>query len=1126
MRTTAQPDALTARRVDEICDRFERAWRGGKSPRIETHLQDTEGAVRGLLLRELLLLEIDLRLESTERPAKEEYLERFPSEAALIEEIFQELTQSHPTAAATTIGAADSSSTPPAPAAETGVPPELETFGDYDVLEQLGCGGMGVVYRARQRSANRIVALKLIRQDRLSGLPGSYRKEIVDRFHNEALATASLDHDHIVTVYEVGEIDGQHFFSMQYVGGPTLYQVLAKGPMRGRDAAKKLIPVARALHAAHQRGVLHRDVNPRNLLVDPRDNRLLVADFGLAKLREADVALTQAGTTFGSPPYMAPEQVRDAANVTEAADIYGLGATLYMMLTGRPPFQAATVADTLCQVLAEQPAAPRELNPAVDRDLDTISMKCLEKDPARRYASAEEVAEELERFVRREPIRARPIGPLGRFARWCRRNPTLAAVVIVSAVLLTIAATVATAAAFRASAALRGEMEQRKLAEDRRRLAEDRYRLAESRLDRTLDIMDGQMRFLWENPAMKSKGLEKPRREQLQRAADLYDELVTERPNNPGLLADQATAHYRLADISDETGQSEKAEEEFQTALGIQQRVCRMAPANDAYKRDRAESFAALGRLYRKIGEFDKAEGAAQEALQICLKLSEEDPENRRELADSYAELGDIVDKVGSPKDVLLLRAEEFKIRDQLAKRHSDKGQYQRDLAACLRSLADAHWRQRESDDARRCYEAALKICRALDLEESPENHDALAQACSAMGVFYQKTGRPDEAVGLLQEAQKIMDALAEEHRDVPRYRSNQALGLHALADVCQKNQRLEEAESALQSAIRICRALVNDYPRPDYRSDLARVHISLGTLYADTDRIELAQNAFEMAAAELATLLKECPKVREYGDLSVGLSETCRTLGERAQNDGALEEACRWYATALDAGLKVEQERPQDPEARWLVMFTAYLRAELLGMLGRHADALADWELAIERAPPERLQDLQMESAVALAQSGDHAAAAAKAEEILSRQAAEAPGDLAVSAARVLAQAAEAAGLDADLDKPTAQQQREMYLSKAIDYLRKAHRAGFFEGQEARERLRSEPDLDPLREHDDFRKLLEEIGVDPDAEPQTAQPRVARGASVGNGLCAVPRSWRPHRTVSFGAYPKAPLFV
>ena len=217
------------------------------------------------------------------------------------------------------------------------------------------------------------------------------------------------------------------------------------------------------------------------------------------------------------------------------------------------------------------------------------------------------------------------------------------------------------------------------------------------------------------------------------------------------------------------------------------------------------------------------------------------------------------------------------------------------------------------------------------------------------------------------------------------------------------------------------------------------------------------------------------------------------------SQQENAFQEACRWYAAALDARQKVEQERPQDVDSREFVFRTACQRAELLGMLDRHADALADWQLAIEGATPEIRQAVQMvamEAAVALAQSGDHATAAAKAEEILNAQGAGAPSDLAVSAGRVLAQAARAAELDSDLDKPTAEQQRETYLSRAIDYLREAHRAGFFGEDQAREWLRSDPDLDPLRQHDEFRKLLRQIGLDPDPKPkigpEALQPPVA----------------------------------
>ena len=378
-----------------------------------------------------------------------------------------------------------------------GESPAAQRFGDYDLLQELGHGGMGVVFLARQRTADRMVALKLIRRDYLAQLSDKWRDEMMQRFRTEVRAAASVDHEHIVTVYEVGEVEGQPFFSMQYVPGTSLREILAKGPLENRVAAKYLMPVARAIHSAHQQGVLHRDLKPGNLLIDSRSDRALVADFGLAKLLEADTEVTKAGVTLGSPPYMSPEQARDASHVTRAADVYSLGATLYHMLTGRPPLQAATVAETLCQVLQREPALPHELNAAVDRDLEAVCMKCLEKEPARRYASADELADELERYLNGQPVRARPIGHVGRLWRWCRNNRLTASLVLAFITILAIAAVVATTGFILASLVLRREARQLQL-------TEQNFRLARQAVERNVDLVT-------EEPLMKSRGLERLR---------------------------------------------------------------------------------------------------------------------------------------------------------------------------------------------------------------------------------------------------------------------------------------------------------------------------------------------------------------------------------------------------------------------------------------------------------------------------------------------------------------------------------------------------------------------------------------------------------------------------------------
>jgi len=301
-------------------------------------------------------------------------------------------------------------------------------LGEYLLLEELGRGGMGVVYRAVQPAADRVVALKVIRPDKLEGRTDSDRRGALDRFLTEARATARLTHDHLVTVFDVGEAQGCPYYAMRLVEGRSLSEILRDGPLANRRAAAYLEPICRAIQEAHDQGIVHRDIKPGNILVEARGDRPLITDFGLAKWTGDGRDVTLAGEVFGSPPYMAPEQARDAATAVAAADIYGLGATLYHAVTGRPPFQAASAAETLRQVIAEEPVPPRQLNPDIDRDLETILLKCLAKEPPRRYLSAAALADELARYGRGEPIRARPLGRAGRLWRWARRNPKLAAV--------------------------------------------------------------------------------------------------------------------------------------------------------------------------------------------------------------------------------------------------------------------------------------------------------------------------------------------------------------------------------------------------------------------------------------------------------------------------------------------------------------------------------------------------------------------------------------------------------------------------------------------------------------------------------------------------------------------------
>jgi len=337
----------------------------------------------------------------------------------------------------------------PGQPAEPSVGATVHYFGDYELLEEIARGGMGVVYKARQISLNRIVAVKMILAGRLA------TKADRDRFHSEAQAAALLDHPNIVPVFEVGEHEGQHYFSMGYIDGQSLATRLAEGPLPPKEAAKLVAAVAGAVEYAHRQGVIHRDIKPSNIVIDSKGSPR-ITDFGLAKRVDSGSDVTATGQVLGTPSYMAPEQAAGQIHaVGPAADVYALGALLYAALTGRPPFQAATPLETLQQVLDREPVALRLLNAAVPRDLETICLKCLDKSVPRRYPTAQALAEDLRRYLEGRPIVARPVGRWEHAWRWCLRNRLVAALSAAAVLLLVIVAVVATAGYLTSSRALR-----------------------------------------------------------------------------------------------------------------------------------------------------------------------------------------------------------------------------------------------------------------------------------------------------------------------------------------------------------------------------------------------------------------------------------------------------------------------------------------------------------------------------------------------------------------------------------------------------------------------------------------------------------------------------------------------
>jgi eukaryotic-like serine/threonine-protein kinase len=421
-----------ALQVDSVCERFESAWKaanaGAERPKIETFLAGTDGPARAALIRELLRVDVHYRRAAGDEPNAAHYRETVPGlDSAWLASLLV--------------------------SDRAGARADVPNVPGYQILGVLGRGGMGVVYRARQLKLNRMVALKMI----LAGGMADTRE--IERFRREAEAVAQLQHPNIVQIHEVGDHSGNPYLALEFVDGTSLDKLIAHTPYSPRAAARLVEILARAIQHAHERGVIHRDLKPANILLNDEERRSSderppsasrlppaslapkITDFGLAKLLDGGPAgPTRTGDLVGTPSYMAPEQAAARAEtIGPATDVYGLGAIMYELLTGRPPFQGESAHAVVEQVCSADPVMPRRLVPGVPRDLETIALKCLNKDPRRRYASALALAEDLERFQLNQPIQARPAGPIERTVKWVKRRPAVATALAAVAAVIAMA---------------------------------------------------------------------------------------------------------------------------------------------------------------------------------------------------------------------------------------------------------------------------------------------------------------------------------------------------------------------------------------------------------------------------------------------------------------------------------------------------------------------------------------------------------------------------------------------------------------------------------------------------------------------------------------------------------------
>jgi tetratricopeptide (TPR) repeat protein/tRNA A-37 threonylcarbamoyl transferase component Bud32 len=592
-------------------------------------------------------------------------------------------------------------------------------LGDYELLEAVAQGGMGVVYKARQRSLNRIVALKLL----LGGVHA--RPDFKRRFRQEAETAARLHHSNIVPIYEVGEHEGQPYFSMEFIPGLNLAGL--PQPLSPAKAAEYLECVARTMSYAHGQGVLHRDLKPSNILLGA-DDRPRVTDFGLAGQMDLDSTLTLSGEMLGTPGYLPPEQASvKKREIGPASDIYAIGAVLYFALTGRPPFVAGTLAETLRQVLVAEPISLRRLNPAIPRDLETICLKCLEKEPLRRYASALALAEDLRRFQEGRPILTKPAGPLNRLAKWCRREPVVAGLVITTLATLTLGLSVSTWLLFRERAARLTAATEKLRADEHAAIAQAVNEFVANDLIRQASSTAQADAGLTPNPNLTL-------REAVDRAADGIGNRFKDRP----LI--EAGIRSAIGDAYAGLGEPERALAHLERALAL---------VRDARGDSDRETFAAMNSLaqaYQDAGKPAVALPLIEASLQGTKAMFGTQHTNTLDLMNNVAS---IYREVGKTNEAVQWFEQTVQLRQAI------QGHNHPDTLTTMGNLAGAYRTAGRLEDAIKLFEETLELQKLHLGLDNPTTHATM----SNLGYAYRLANKPELAVPLMEETLRMQKA-------------------------------------------------------------------------------------------------------------------------------------------------------------------------------------------------------------------------------------------------------------------------------------------------------------------------------------------------------------------------------
>jgi serine/threonine protein kinase/tetratricopeptide (TPR) repeat protein len=1009
---------------------------------------------------ELVYAELLLREEEGEVPRAEEFLRRFPQFASQLRRLFDVHT------VVRSVCLADAGrSLPPGPDTPPGAGAETAAAGPalagYEIFGELGRGGMGIVYKARQVALDRLVALKMVRGGALAG------REEAARFRTEALAAARLRHPNTVQVYDVGEHDGCPFLALEFIDGGSLAHKLNGTPLTARRSAELVEALARAMHYAHGQGIVHRDLKPGNVLLTA-DGTPKITDFGLAKRLDGQAGMTGSGQLLGTPSYMAPEQAGGKAGAAgPAADVYALGAILYECLTGRPPFKAETALETLELVRDREPAPPHLLQPKVPRDPETICLKCLHKEPTRRYATALALAEDLARFLAGAPIQARPTHAWERGIKWARRRPARAGLLAVSilgplvllAVVLGFNVRLARANDDLKAALVAGD--------EKRREANENFRLAR-------DAVDGYSTRVSQDPRLLAHDLEGLRKELLQLAVNFYATFVQQRPGDADVQAEQALALGHLARLKQELGSKQEAIERFQAAVGLLHKLVHEHPDVPSYRAHLAAAFNQLAVAYQELRQSDPAEAAYHEALgirqQLVLQFPEE-PVHQAQLASTHNNLALLYEETGR---LPLAESTHGHARDawvKLTQAHPGVEEYQSGLADSHFNLGLLYEKTSRLQLAEQSYRTACDLRRQLahDHPGIPRYQDNLGVGLVNLGLVYVEAGRAGEALKAYGEARGIYQKLTDEHPKVPGLQDQLARVHHNLGHAYADLHRWPEAETAYGEACRLREPLVRDHPQvPDYGISLARTQNVLGLLFCNTGRPKRASTPLANARQIQEKLVRNYPNAVDF---RVSLGNTYSSLGLMEIDLGRHQQALDWLGQSVRALEAILQQEPRQTFARRFLKAAYDRRVQSLTQLGRHDEALRDLERLLELEDGVKSDSWRSVHADALARMGRHGPAMAEVDALIARPSLPAATWYNLACACALCSAA--VRQDAQLGQAEQGRRAELYAARAVALLKKAAAAGFFQTPDAVEQMRKDKDLELLRQRRDFQDLF-----------------------------------------------------